>query len=158
MGMSHWAFCCLFCFACVSAAPQVPQATTRQAASPDQDHPALSHRPPPAGTPGGKIQLDVLVTDGAGRPVAGLQQRDFTLLDNKKPQPILSFRAVDGSTGQLAGGGNGTNNGMGNGMGADPPVEVILLIDATNNSLTRVAQERTEIERFLRQNGGHLVQ
>jgi VWFA-related protein len=49
-------------------------------------------------------------------------------------------------------------NGMGNGMGADPPVEVILLIDATNNSLTRVAQERTEIERFLRQNGGHLVQ
>jgi VWFA-related protein len=35
---------------------------------------------------------------------------------------------------------------------------VILLIDATNNSLTRVAYERTDIERFLRQNGGHLVQ
>jgi hypothetical protein len=112
---------------------------------PDQAHPELSRRTPPhPGAPEGRIKLDVLVTDSTGRPVAGLQQQDFTLFDNKKPQPILSFRAVDGST------GNGTVD--------DPPVEVILLIDATNNSLTRVAYERTEMERFLRQNGGHLVQ
>jgi hypothetical protein len=43
--------------------------------------------------------LDVLVTDISGRPVAGLEQKDFTLLDNKKPRPILSFRAVDGVLG-----------------------------------------------------------
>jgi len=121
----------------------MPAATDPQA--PDQNQPALSHRPPPnTAAPQGAIKLDVVVTDGAGQGVAGLQQQDFTLLDNKKPQPILSFRAVDGSTG--------------NGTAADPPVEVILLIDATNNSLTRVAYERTDIERFLRQNGGHLVQ
>jgi VWFA-related protein len=131
-----------------SSAPALGQKTS------DQSHPELSHRPSPRpGTPTGKIQLDVLVTDGAGRPVTGLQQQDFTLLDNKKPQPILSFRAVDGSTGQLAGAGNGRTADP-----ADPPVEVILLLDATNNSLTRVAYERTEIERFLRQNGGHLEQ
>ena len=145
MGMSRWALCLLFCCAGVGIAQPgaMPAATDPQA--PDQNQPALSHRPPPnTAAPQGAIKLDVVVTDGAGQGVAGLQQQDFTLLDNKKPQPILSFRAVDGSTG--------------NGTAADPPVEVILLIDATNNSLTRVAYERTDIERFLRQNGGHLVQ
>jgi VWFA-related protein len=114
---------------------QSPQTT-------EQDHPALSHRPPPSPAQG-QIKLDVLVTDTGGRPVAGLQQGDFTLLDDKKPQPILFFRAADGSIGQGA---------------AEPPVEVILLIDATNNSLHNVAFERDQIAKFLRQNGGHLAQ
>jgi VWFA-related protein len=114
---------------------QSPQAT-------DQDHPALSHRPPPSPAEG-QIKLDVLVTDAAGRPVAGLQQGDFTLLDDKKPQPILFFRATDGSIGQGV---------------AEPPVEVILLIDATNNSLHNIAFERDQISKFLRQHGGHLAQ
>ncbi len=98
-----------------------------------------------------------MVTDGAGRPVAGLQQQDFTLLDNKKPRPIPFFRAVDGSiglAGQLSSAGNGANNGI----GADPPVEVILLIDATNNSLQNIVYERSQVATFLRQNGGHLAQ
>src|SRR6201996_928091 len=79
---------------------QSPQAT-------DQGHPALSHRPPPSPAEG-QIKLDVLVTDDSGRPVAGLEQKDFELLDNKKPQPLLSFRALDG----LVGAGPG-----------EPPVE-----------------------------------
>jgi VWFA-related protein len=108
----------------------------------DQDHPALSHRPSPSPAQG-QIKLDVLVTDAAGRPVAGLQQGDFTLLDDKKPQPILFFRGADGSIGQGA---------------AEPPVEVILLIDATNNSIRNVAFERDQIAKFLRQNGGRLAQ
>jgi VWFA-related protein len=112
-----------------------PQAT-------DQDHPALSHRPPPSPAQG-QIKLDVLVTDTGGRPVAGLQQGDFTLLDDKKSQPILFFRAADGSIGQGA---------------AEPPVEVILLIDATNNSIHNIAFERDQIAKFLRQHGGHLPQ
>jgi VWFA-related protein len=111
-------------------------------AAPDESHPQLTHRPPPA--PGGNFKLDVVVTDRSGHPVAGLQQSQFTLLVNKKPQPILSFQEVDGST------GNGTPD--------DPPVEIILLIDATNNSLTDVAYERAQIEKFLRQDGGHLKQ
>jgi VWFA-related protein len=109
------------------------------------NQPALSHRlPPNTAAPQGAIKLDVVVTNIAGRAVGGLQQQDFTLLDNKKPQPIRSFRAVDGSTG--------------NGTAADPPVEVILLIDATNNSLHNIAYERSQIATFLRQNGGRLVQ
>jgi VWFA-related protein len=84
------------------------------------------------------------VTDAAGQPVAGLEQRDFTLLDDNKPQEIRSFQAVDGSDGKVAAG--------------DPPVEIILLLDATNNSLHNVAFERSQIEKFLRQNGGHLAQ
>src|ERR1700759_498427 len=114
---------------------QSPQTT-------EQDHPALSHRPPPSPAQG-QIKLDVLVTDAAGRPIAGLQQGDFTLLDDKKPQPILFFRAIDGSIGQGA---------------AEPPIEVILLIDATNNSLRNIAFERDQVEKFLRQNGGRLAQ
>ena len=85
-----------------------------------------------------------MVTDGVGQPVAGLQQQDFTLLDNKKPQPILSFRAVDGTTGD--------------GTAADPPVQVILLIDMANNLLHNIAYERYQIDKFLKQNGGKLVQ
>jgi VWFA-related protein len=84
-----------------------------------------------------------MVTDAAGRPVAGLQQGDFTLLDDKKPQPIRFFRAVDGQVGQGA---------------TEPAVEVILLIDATNNSLHNIAFERDQVEKFLRENGGHLAQ
>jgi len=79
------------------------------------------------------------VTDNSGRPIEGLEQKNFTLLDNKKPQPIVSFRAVDG----LKGAGKG-----------EPPVEVILLVDVTNTSLRVVGYERSQIENFLRRNGG----
>jgi VWFA-related protein len=142
MGMSRWALSLLFCFAYVGIAQQTalpePQA-------PNQEGPALSHRPPPSvAAPQGAIKLDVMVTDGAGQPVAGLQQQDFMLLDNRKPQPILSFRAVDGTTGD--------------GTAADPPVQVILLIDMANNLLHNVAYERYQIDKFLKQNGGKLVQ
>jgi VWFA-related protein len=89
------------------------------------------------------MKLDVLVTDASGHPVTGLQQEDFTLLDNKKPQPILSFRPVDGSVGAGPG---------------DPPVEVVLLVDVTNTPLKVVGDARNQIERLLRRNGGRLMQ
>jgi VWFA-related protein len=136
-----WASVVLLC-AWLPVAAQGTSSPTQNQAPQDRDHPALSHRPPPAAG-SAEIKLDVLVTDSAGRPVAGLQQQDFTLLDNKKPQPILSFRAVDGSTG--------------NGTAADPPVEVILLIDATNTPLKIVGDERNQIESFLRRTGGRLM-
>jgi VWFA-related protein len=120
-----------------------PAAAGQQA--PSEKQPALSHRPAPsAGASEGKIKLDVLVTDGAGQPVSGLQRRDFTLLDDRKPQSILSFHEVNGVTG--------------NGTAADPPVEVILLIDMANNLLHNIAYERYQIDRFLKQNGGKLAQ
>jgi VWFA-related protein len=86
------------------------------------------------------MTLDVVVTDKSGRPISGLQQQDFSLLDNKQPQKIVSFHAVEGGTAT-----------------ADPPVELILLVDEVNTSFSRVAFERQEIEKFLGQNGGELA-
>lgn len=84
------------------------------------------------------ISLDVVATDSAGKAVSGLQQTDFTILDNNQPQKMTSFEAVQGAT-------------------AEPPVEVILLIDLVNTGFSRVAYERQEIEKFLRQNNGQLA-
>ncbi len=86
-----------------------------------------------------RITLDVVVTDKSGKPIPGLDQQRFTLLDNKQPQKILSFDAVAGGA-----------------LKADPPVEVILLVDEVNTSFTKVSYERQQIEKFLRQNGGEL--
>jgi VWFA-related protein len=84
------------------------------------------------------ISLDVVATDSTARAISGLQQQDFTILDNNLPQKMTSFEAVEGAT-------------------ADPPVEVVLLIDVVNTGFSRVAFERQEIDKFLRLNNGHLA-
>jgi VWFA-related protein len=81
------------------------------------------------------------VTDKAGKPVAHLEPQDFSLFDNGQPTKIISFHTSDGTS---------TN--------PDPPVEVILLIDKLNTPASLGSLERDEVERFLRQNGGHLAQ
>src|ERR1035438_7609834 len=73
--------------------------------------------------------------------VTGLEPRDFTLLDNGHPSPILSFQAFNETTTQPI-----------------PPVEVILLIDTLDLPFKLAMHEGDELERFLRQNGGHLAQ
>jgi VWFA-related protein len=83
-----------------------------------------------------RIHLDVVVTPKSGPPVTGLQQQDFTLFDNKAPQPITSFRAVDGR---------------------QEPIEVILVVDAVNTGQQGLAYEREQINKFLRADGGHLA-
>jgi VWFA-related protein len=94
---------------------------------------ALRNRPSPP--PERMISLNVVVTAKDGKPVGGLQQSDFKILDDKQPQEIRSFRAFDGS---------------------QEPVETVLLIDAINTGFDVVAQERVGIDRFLRANGGKL--
>jgi VWFA-related protein len=84
------------------------------------------------------IALDVVVNDKSGNPISGLQQEDFTLLNNKAPQNLVSFRAIDAKA-------------------TDAPTEVILLVDAVNTNFTSVSYERQEIEHFLQQNGGKLA-
>lgn len=84
----------------------------------------------------GKVVLNVVVTPKSGPPVSGLQQQDFTVLDNKVPQSITSFAAIDGR--QAA-------------------IEVIIVIDSVNIGYTNVARQRQEIARFLRMDGGHLA-
>lgn len=110
--------------------------------SQETQDPVLSNRPTP--TPKspiveGKIKLDVVVNDGAGRPVLGLEPWDFKILDNNQPRKVMSFRAYDGAQ-----------------VMPDPPVEAILVIDTTNLPFQQVAFVRQQVDEFLRQDGGHL--
>jgi VWFA-related protein len=84
----------------------------------------------------GTIRLDVVVTEKSGPPVGGLQQQDFTVLDNKAPQTITAFKPV---------------------TGRESPIEAIVVIDAVNTAYTTVAVERTGIDKFLQTEGGHLA-
>jgi VWFA-related protein len=97
--------------------------------------PALG--PPPAAQ-SGPMELDVVVTDKAGHPVPGLQQSDFTLLDDKQPATIKSFHAFDSTD-------PSTN-----------PTQVILLVDEVNTTFSAISTERDQLQIFLLQNQGHL--
>src|SRR5580658_5921307 len=78
---------------------------------------------------GSRIRLNVVVNDKSGKPVSDLQKQDFQILDNKSPQPILSFEAVAGT------------------RATRDPLEVILIIDAVNLPYTRVAYARDQLKR-----------
>jgi VWFA-related protein len=86
------------------------------------------------------IALDVVVSGKSGQPVAGLEARDFKLFDNKQPIDIVSFQAANGMKAK-----------------ADPPVELILLIDAINAPFETIAMERHWLAAFFRENGGELA-
>ncbi len=97
--------------------------------------PPIATVPPPASA-SSQIELNVLVLDSAGNPVSGLQQSDFSLLDEKQLQPVEGFRppAAAGET----------------------PTEAVVVIDAVNTAFTNVSYEREEIDKFLKANGGKL--
>jgi VWFA-related protein len=111
----------------------------------ESSDPVLTNRPPPRAKslviPEGKIKLDVVVDDGAGKPAPGLQPWDFKILDNSQPRKVMSFSAFSDA-----------------GAKADPPVEVILVMDTLNLPFQQVAFVRGEVAEFLRQNGGKLKQ
>jgi len=91
----------------------------------------------PTRPPDSKIHLDVVVTPKSGAAETGLQQQDFTLLDNGVQRPITSFRAV---------------------TGRETPLEVVLIVDTANTGYQNVNIVHTELDRFLRAEGGHLAQ
>jgi len=80
--------------------------------------------------------LDVVVSSKSGAPVSGLQQQDFTILDNKTPQTTTSFAALGGP---------------------QAPVEVVVLIDTVNADVTTLTVERTYIDKFFKADDGHLA-
>lgn len=86
-----------------------------------------------------QIALDVVVTDKADktRPVSGLQQQDFTILDNKIPEKIGSFIAVQGAV-------------------SEPPAEVVLVIDRVNTAFSNSATVRIQVKKFLGKNEAKL--
>lgn len=79
-----------------------------------------------------RIILNVQVTDASGKPAAGWKAQDFTLLEDQRPRTNLSFKAVEGAT-------------------ATAPAHVILVLDAVNNSARDIANDRKEVQRFLKQ-------
>ena len=93
--------------------------------------PSESTLPPPPPT----LQLDVTVTArNSTKPVAGLTQSNFTILDNGAAQPILSFQAIKQPS-------------------AEPPIQVFLLVDTVNIGVQQVAGVRLRISEFLKKNG-----
>jgi len=92
-------------------------------------------------TAASRISLDVVVTGKDGKPAAELEPADFTLLDDNQPRKILSFRRTVGTVGNKF----------------DPPVEVIIVLDAVNLPYQAITLQRLQLEKFLRQNDGHLA-
>jgi len=82
-----------------------------------------------------RIYLDVVVTPKSGPHVSGLEQQDFTLLDNKAPQKIATFQAF---------------------TGREAPIEAIVVIDGVNIDYQILSYTREQVEKFLRAEGGHL--
>ncbi|MGA8088311.1 MAG: VWA domain-containing protein [Terracidiphilus sp.] len=125
----------------LSALAQVHPAAPAQ--QPGGGDPVLTQRPPPKLKtlliPEGRIKLDVMVNDAAGKAVVGLEPWDFKILDNGQPRKVMSFRAFNDAE-----------------VKPDPPVEVILVIDMVNLAFQQVAVTRQEISQFLEQDGGHL--
>jgi len=131
-----------FLISCLAAPPLCAQMSASSARHAAEAANQLSQRP--VGVPDdgdGLIQINVAVANKSGEPVAGLEQKDFTLLDNNRPQKILSYHAFDG-----------------NSVKSELPVEVVLLIDTVGVSPKLASEQRQGVEGFLRQNGGHLAQ
>jgi len=89
------------------------------------------------------VTLDVVVTDKSGKPIAGLQPQDFTVLDNNRPVPVISFSAH--STAALPP------------TDIDTSTEVIIILDEVNTPFSRVVYARQGLQTFLKQNQGQLT-
>jgi VWFA-related protein len=100
--------------------------------------PASPAQQPQSATPptSHDIRLDVFVDTKAGQPVTKLTQQNFTVLDNKTPRPITSFKVM---------------------TPADEPVSVIVLVDAVNSPFQLVTRSRDGIDKFLKENEGQLA-
>jgi VWFA-related protein len=88
-----------------------------------------------------RINLDVLVTDGAGKSVSELEPFDFSVFDNEQPRKVLGFRRTDALAGSRI----------------DPPEELIIVLDAVNLPYWAITDQRLRLEKFLRQNDGKLA-
>ncbi len=94
----------------------------------------------PASPSTSQTTLNVVVTDHKGVPVANLPQTDFVVHVDGRAVPVTDFHAVNAST------------------PSTEPVETTLVIDAVNTRTINVAYERSQVDKYLRANGGHLAQ
>lgn len=84
----------------------------------------------------GRIHLDVIVTDAAGKPVSGLQSQDLRIFEDGAERQIVTFAGPDSHA-----------------QGQNVPTQMIIVIDSLNNGFMRQG-----LERFLRENNGRLGQ
>jgi len=99
-------------------------------------HAAFAQQPQPAVPPTSRdIHLDVAIDSKSGLPPARLTQQDFTVLDNKAPRPITSFKIM---------------------TSAEDPVSVIVIVDAVNIPYPVLAWSRQGVEKFLKANEGQV--
>ena len=107
-------------------------------------NPVLVPRPTQAGPrfatdETGLVRLDVVVTDAAGKVVTDLGPGDFTVLDNGQAQKVAVFHGANPSVpGTL-------------------PAQMILVVDTVNDGVILMGQQRAGLQRYFRQNGGHLA-
>lgn len=106
---------------------QSPHLTPRTAEEREHDYQNL-HR----------VVLYLQVSDPSGKPETTLNQADFTVLVDDRPIQIAKFRSVQGHP------------------PTDPP-QVIIVLDAVNNSSGKVAHFRKEVEKYLTQGEGPLA-
>lgn len=78
------------------------------------------------------LTLDVVVTGKSDAPVSGLKPEDFKLFDNKQPQALTSVVAAGGVNAQ-----------------ADPPAEVVVLIDDINAGEVTIHDELKWLHKYL---------
>lgn len=83
----------------------------------------------------GQMTLHVTVDARSGNPAEGLTAADFTLLDNKKQQPITSIREVK-----------------------NQPTRIVIVLDAVNLPYTEVSFARQQLSQFFSANDGKLAQ
>ncbi|MFZ2022527.1 MAG: VWA domain-containing protein [Terracidiphilus sp.] len=83
-----------------------------------------------------EIRLSVVADTKSGQPVTNLDEKDFTVLDNKSARPITHFRTMSP---------------------ADEPVKVIVFLDAVNTPYSMLAYAREGVEKFLKLNEGQLA-
>ena len=82
------------------------------------------------------IVLYATVTNQRGSAEKGLTRQDFNILDNGKPQTIVTFQPPPSVS--------------------DPSPRVLLVLDTLNNSFENVAYERQSTGEYLKRNGSRL--
>jgi hypothetical protein len=87
----------------------------------------------------GMMKIDVVVTDQQGKSVAGLGEKDLTLLDNGQPRKVVTFHAFDDAT------------------KPEPPVEIILVINEIDTPAILLNTQEQIVQKVLLQNDGRLT-
>ena len=84
---------CLSILSLAASAPGLRARRPRGAEPPPQ--PAAAAVPQIAASRVDQVTVDVVVLDRRGQPVKGLTQADFTILDEGRPQSIVSFDMIE---------------------------------------------------------------